>query len=577
MPDARSDRVLVLAPVGRDATASAELLRKAGVAAEVCGSLKALVEALTAGAAALFLAEEALFGRDLELLQSRVRGQPAWSDLPVVVLTSHHQDPRVASWRQELVARLGNVSLLERPVHPITLTSTLQAAVRARRRQYEVKSLLEMRDRSAQELQCKVSEATQELRQQMEHQARLEETLRQAQKMEAIGQLTGGVAHDFNNLLMVITAGLDMLERDHAREAKGREAKKGERFGVLIKGMRNAAQRGSDLTRQLLTFARRKALKPEPINMARQLGGMRELLDRSLRGNLRLVMDFGPNLWPIEVDPGEFELVVLNLAFNARDAMPNGGTITVRAENAQDWRGPPHGANGQDDTPVGDFVRLSVNDTGTGMTAEVKARAFEPFFTTKEVGKGSGLGLAQAYGFARASGGTVWIQSELGRGTSIVMMLPRSHAEIPDQPARLDTPPNDDDGERSRHILLVEDDEEVARLVSEMLIQLGHQVMRAGSALGALAALANGRPIDLVFSDIMMAGDMDGLGLARELKLRRPELPVLLTSGYSEMARKAIEAGNFQMLAKPYRLNELKAAILRACRGRFGASFTSEK
>jgi signal transduction histidine kinase/ActR/RegA family two-component response regulator len=556
MPESAPDRVLILAPVGRDGAASAELLRKAGLAAQVCGSLQDLVEALAEGAAALFVAEEALFGRDLQSLQGWVRRQPAWSDLPVVVLTSHHQDPRVVAWRQNLVLSLGNVSLLERPVHPITLTSTMQAAVRARRRQYEVRVLLEVRERAAEELQRKVSEATAELREQMDHQARIEDTLRQAQKMEAIGQLTGGVAHDFNNLLMVISAGLDMLERD--RPAASRE---GERFGILIEGMRNAAERGAGLTRQLLAFARRQPLKPEPVDLARQLGGMRELLDRSLRGNVNLVMEFPVGLWPIEVDPGELELVVLNLAFNARDAMPNGGTITVRAENAPAWRWP----DGPADTPAGDFVRLWVSDTGSGMTPEVQARAFEPFFTTKEVGKGSGLGLAQAFGFARGSGGLVWIDSQVGRGTSIVMMLPRCHAEVADQQRhRLDKRTADSGPAGRRHILLVEDDEEVATLVSEMLVELGYQVMRAGSATGALGALANDRPVDLVFSDIMMAGDMDGLGLARELKRRRPQLPVLLTSGYPEAARQGIEADGFQVLAKPYRLEELQAALTRA-------------
>jgi CheY-like chemotaxis protein len=241
--------------------------------------------------------------------------------------------------------------------------------------------------------------------------------------------------------------------------------------------------------------------------------------------------------------------------------MPNGGTITVRAENAPAWRGP----DGPAETPAGDFVRLCVSDTGSGMTPEVQARAFEPFFTTKEVGKGSGLGLAQAFGFARGSGGVVWIDSQVGRGTSIVMMLPRCHAEVADQLRhRLDKRTADGGASGGRHILLVEDDEEVATLVSEMLVGLGYQVMRAGSATGALGALANNRPVDLVFSDIMMAGDMDGLGLARELKRRRPRLPVLLTSGYPEVARQTIEADGFQVLAKPYRLEELEAALTRA-------------
>jgi CheY-like chemotaxis protein len=271
---------------------------------------------------------------------------------------------------------------------------------------------------------------------------------------------------------------------------------------------------------------------------------MRELLDRSLGDNIELGMQFEPGLLPVEVDAGELELVVLNLAVNARDAMPGGGMITVKAENV----------------PASDCVRLAVIDTGSGMTPDVQARAVEPFFTTKEVGKGSGLGLAQAYGFARAAGGELRIESELGRGTCIELTLPRSR----DMPVDQRTPEAQRETARvrsGRHILLVEDDEEVASLVSDMLEQLGHDVLRASSAPAVLGAVADGRQIDLVFSDIMMAGEMNGLGLAHELRRRFPDLPVLLTSGYADAARGVIEAGRFQVLAKPYRLEELQAAL----------------
>ncbi|MCW5734895.1 MAG: response regulator [Enhydrobacter sp.] len=543
-------RVLVLTPIGRDGVASAELLSRAGLPAHLCSSFTDLTEELAHGAAAVFVAEEALFGQDLGPLEQWLASQPPWSDLPFILLTSHRQDPRVAAWRQKLVGRLGNAALLERPVQPITLTSTVQAAVRARHRQYEVRSLLAARERSAEQLQQKVDEATAELRQQMANRARMEDALRQAQKMEAIGQLTGGVAHDFNNLLMVITAGLEMIERDPGSS----------RVPAFIEGMRNAAQRGAALTRQLLGFARRQPLKPQPIDLESHVGGMRELLDRSLGGTIDLRADFAPDLWPVAVDPSEFELVVLNLAFNARDAMPGGGTITLLGRNLP-------GAAGK-----GDFVQLTVADTGTGMPPDVAARAFEPFFTTKEIGKGSGLGLAQAYGFARESGGTVHIDSEVGRGTRIVLTLPRSF----DAPLALDgrhvngvragtRKPNSSEAGGGR-VLLVEDDEEVARLVSEMLDQLGYDVLRTAGASAALGALANGRAIDIVFSDIMMPGEMDGVGLAREVKARRPELPVLLTSGHSAIAHRDIEAEGLTVLAKPYRLEDLRAALAGALR-----------
>jgi signal transduction histidine kinase/ActR/RegA family two-component response regulator len=566
MADELSERVLILAPVGRDGPTSADFLGKVGLTAKVCTSLEELPAELERGAAALFVAEEALIGRDAAALEAWVRQQPPWSDLPVVMLTSHREGTRVAVWRRELVARLGNVAMLERPVQAITLTTTLQAAVRARGRQYEMRSLLELRDRAAEELQRRIKEATGELREQMAHQARIEDALRQAQKMEAIGQLTGGVAHDFNNLLMVISAGLEMIERN----------KNDERFAFLVEGMRNATQRGAKLIRQLLSFARRQPLKPEPVDLGRELGGMRDLLDRSLGTHLHLVMEFPADLWPVEVDASELELVVLNLAFNARDAMPNGGTITVLGENLPGWQGP----EGRSEAQRRDFVRLSVSDTGTGMTPEVRARVFEPFFTTKEIGKGSGLGLAQAYGFAEGSGGLVEIESEVGRGTKVAIMLPRCLTPVaaakqqPGQDTRAPTTNAEGarDGETGHHILLVEDDEEVASLVTEMLCQLGHQVLRTASASGALSALANAGRIDLVFSDIMMAGEIDGLGLARELKRRRPHLPVLLTSGYAEATRLSIEADGFQVLAKPYRLEQLKAAITRALELRLPAS-----
>ncbi len=334
-PRNHDSRVLIFAPIGRDGPASADLLRRAGIIAEVCDELADLISAIESGAATVFIAEEGLFGKDTRSLTDWVEGQPAWSDLPFIVLTSHQEQPAVMAWRQKLISALRNVSLLERPLQPITLTSTIQAAVRARERQYEVRALLAARERAAQELEDLVAERTRELekanielRTQMEERARVEEVLRQAQKIEAIGQLTGGVAHDFNNLLMVISGGLEMLRKGAHPDRKER----------LIEGMQQAAQRGAGLTRQLLAFSRRQELKPEPVDVARQIGGMRELLDRSLRGDVQVEFAFAEDLWPVEVDPGELELVVLNLAVNARDAMPNGGTIVVRAENCPGCR-----------------------------------------------------------------------------------------------------------------------------------------------------------------------------------------------------------------------------------------------
>jgi PAS domain S-box-containing protein len=381
--------------------------------------------------------------------------------------------------------------------------------------------------------------------------AEAEAHLRQVQKIDALGQLTGGVAHDFNNLLMVISGGLSLIER----------CTDGQRRERIIAGMRQAAERGASLSRQLLAFARRQPLKPELLDLRRQIDGMRDLLDRTLRGDVQVKTELtdapgAAALWPIKVDRAELELVILNLCVNARDAMPSGGVITIRAQNAPTVR---------DGELSGDFVVVTVEDTGTGMSAEVLTRIFEPFFTTKEIGEGSGLGLPQVYGFVQQSGGAVRVASTVGRGTTVTLYLPRTDespthsrsgaAEIASgarRPAVVGS------------VLLVEDDDEVATLVTEMLQELGYSVTRAASAESALGALANERHVDLVLSDIMMPGTMNGLGLVRELKARRPGLPVLLTSGYAGAVIDSAQDENIGVLRKPYDINELDTALREA-------------
>ena len=371
---------------------------------------------------------------------------------------------------------------------------------------------------------------------------RAEEVLRQAQKMESIGQLTGGVAHDFNNLLAVFANGLQLLERNVNPEQRQR----------VFEAMRRAIARGADLTHHLLAFTRRRAVNPESVDLAAHLSGMREILDRSLRGDIHVEMTFDPDLWPVEIDAGELELTMLNLCVNARDAMTGGGTITVTAENRQVVE--------EGELPT-DFVELAVADTGCGMPPEVLRRAFEPFFTTKDVGKGSGLGLPQVYGFAQQSGGRVRIDSTVGEGTVVTLLLPRSF--------RLSAVVDADDasnvastrsGERSGLVLLVEDDNEVAALTREMLCTLGFTVIHAASSAAALGALADARSVDFVLSDIMMPGDMSGLDLAREIRRRQPNLPVVLTTGYAEAAS-GMNVDEFEMLLKPYSAEALADAL----------------
>jgi signal transduction histidine kinase/ActR/RegA family two-component response regulator len=554
-PESGEGRVLVHAPIGRDGPACVELLRRSGLDAKVCASVTQLLAEADAGVLVVCVTEEGLFGKNLAEVAAWVANQPAWSDLPFVVLTSRVEQPAVAAWREKMVTALGNVSLLERPVQSLALSTMVRTAARARVRQYQVKALLRSQENAAAVLEETVrartgqlENANKELRHQMAERAQVEETLRQAQKLEVLGQLTGGVAHDFNNLLMVISGGLQLLDRqdDPARRQR------------LATTMHRAVERGAGLTRQLLTFARRQALQPQVLDLARQINGMREMLERSLRGDIDVVLREAPGLWAVEVDPGELELVILNLAVNARDAMPSGGTIEIRAENFVDLN---------DGDLRGDYVCLSITDSGTGMTPEVQARVFEPFFTTKDVGKGSGLGLAQAYGFARQSGGTAQIISAWGEGTTVRLLLPRSHKAV-ETPADPYPSPAPERAQADFHVLLVEDDNEVAALTMEMLIQLGYEVTRAASPAAALGALADGRSIDVVFSDIMMPGGMNGVQLAREIRIRRADLPVVLTTGYLGGEAGGAEAEGILLLHKPYRIEDLGTALDSALLGK---------
>jgi PAS domain S-box-containing protein len=385
-----------------------------------------------------------------------------------------------------------------------------------------------------------VTDLTERLRDQARV-AEAERRLRQSQKLDAIGQLTGGVAHDFNNLLMVIAGGLSLLERPVDAQRRLR----------IIAQMRQATERGASLSRKLLAFSRRQPLNPEPVDLHRQIDGMREILDRTLRGDIEVKTELADDLWPIKVDAAEWELVVLNLCVNARDAMPDGGVITIGARNALQVR------QGE---LAGDYVAVTICDTGTGMSADVLTHIFEPFFTTKEVGKGSGLGLPQVYGFTKQSGGTVTVASVLGEGTTVTMLLPRT-AGPPADPAPRRADYTARQNGRSGSILLVEDNDEVAMLVTEMLRELGYRVMRAASAQGALGALADEREIDLVFCDIMMPGTMNGVELAREVRRRRPSAPILLTTGYAGTTVQDAEAEDIGILCKPYAIEALDAAL----------------
>ncbi len=381
-----------------------------------------------------------------------------------------------------------------------------------------------------------LSDSNAELQRQIVERANAEEALRQAQKMQALGQLTGGIAHDFNNLLTVIQGSADILKRPALPEDKRL------RFADAIV---QTAARAAALTGQLLAFARRQPLRPKVVDLNERVDAMMDMLERTLGARFVVRTDLGPGLCPVEVDPTQLEVAVLNVIVNARDAMPEGGGIIIRTREAV-----PEEIEGD-----GAGVALSVTDAGMGIDAETLGRVFEPFFTTKNVGKGTGLGLSQVYGFAKQSGGDVRIDSELGVGTTVTMLLPCTGKPLEKGPETTG-PAN---AQRRGRILLVEDNEEVGAFAESMLAELGHAVVRARNADEALASIDSGLPFDVMFSDVVMPG-ISGIELARLVRERRPDLPIVLTTGYSEqIARTGAE--DLPVVLKPYRLDALAKAL----------------
>jgi len=385
--------------------------------------------------------------------------------------------------------------------------------------------------------------------------AAAEEKLRQAQKLEAVGQLTGGVAHDFNNLLTVILGNVEILGQQLAENASAQ---------ALIDILRRAAERGSDLTHRLLAFARRQALDPKEVDVNGLVARMHGLIRFTLGEDIDVTLVQDPDLWPALVDPAQLETAVLNLAINARDAMARGGKLSIETQNVTldegyRVRNP--------DALAGDYVLVAVSDSGAGMSADVLARAFEPFFTTKEVGKGSGLGLSMVYGFAKQTGGHVKIYSELGHGTIVRLYLPRAVAvaAVPAMPPVV----AEDTAGRGESVLVVEDDEMVRDTAIDHLVSLGYRVLHAADGASALVILKSGEPVDLLFTDIVMPGGMNGKELAAHALLLRPRLKVLFTSGYSENT--IIHQGRLDpgvnLLSKPYRRRDLATKVRRVLAG----------
>ncbi|WP_331695693.1 ATP-binding protein [Pseudomonas sp. ZY71] len=543
-----AERALILAPVGRDSQIALMILKEAGYGGVVAPDLGSLCTELELGAGLVLVAAEALRGPELEALFLYLEQQPAWSDLPIVLLTHHGGQEQGPSSR--LSDLLGNVTFLERPFHPATLVSMVSAALRGRRRQYEARDRLIDLSESERRLQSTLETLEQQVEERTAQLRHNEEALRQSQKMEAVGQLTGGIAHDFNNMLTGIIGSLELLRR---RLARGRT----DDLDSLIDLGVTSANRAAGLTHRLLAFSRRQSLDSKAVQMNTLVLSMGELLQRSLNESIQLDMRLNDKLWVAEADPNQLESALLNLVINARDAMPDGGKLVVETSNQVLKR---EFTEAYSNLEPGDYVMLSVTDNGSGMPQSVINRAFDPFFTTKPIGQGTGLGLSMIYGFSKQSRGHVSIDSEIDEGTTVRLYLPRFRGEELASPAPdVQQLPDALDGET---VLIVEDDPAVRVLVCAVLGELGYAFVEAWDADSAVPILNSTQRIDLLISDVGLPG-MNGRQLAEVGRQYRPGLKVLFITGYAEHA--AVRGGfldsGMQMITKPFTFDLLTAKV----------------
>ncbi len=639
------DRVLILAPRGRDAAIAADLLGRNDIVAFVCRDQADLLAELAKGAAAVMLTEEALTTEEIASLAEWVAAQPNWADIQFVVLANGTRTPRTARATQRL-ADLGNVLLLERPLHAEAMIGAIRSAITARLRQYELRDVAVTLERAVQDRTSElrtaresleialeaagmgswdIDLATGESRRTLRHDAiygypegrpdwtmdtflshidvkqrgmvtramteatrtgvidveyridaadgasrwlvakgrvqydeagkasrmtgvvsdvtdrkEADAQLAQAQKMDAIGQLTGGVAHDFNNLLTPIVGSLDLLRRRH---------KDDERTQRMIGGALQAAERAATLTQRLLAFARRQALQPRAVDIGALIDGLVDLMRRSLGPSIAVTIEIPRHLSSARVDPNQLELALLNLAINARDAMPGGGKLTLTvSEIVVDERNMIGLAPDR-------YVRIAAIDTGVGMDRATLARATEPFFSTKGVGKGTGLGLSMVHGLAAQSGGTLRLTSEPGSGTTVELWLPAT------EEAAADTVENTAEpvvARRAAKVLLVDDEDLVRAATADMLRDIGYVVVEVSSASQALSAIRSGVDADVLVSDYLMPG-MTGGQLITELWSSGNRIPALLVTGYAA-AGEDVPEGVIR-LSKPFRQTDLAARV----------------
>ncbi|RBP15529.1 PAS domain-containing protein [Roseiarcus fermentans] len=672
---------LIFAPHGRDSGIAQALLRQSDIESSICPDFAAFERALGETVSFVVATEEALQSCDLGIVTARLRNQPPWSDLPIVVLTQRRFDAEPGPGTERLANILGNLTFLERPFRAATFKSVARTAYKARQRQFEARTRIEelregeerlrmaliagrlgswelrlpgraliagescravlglesegplsaddllavvdrddrgrvaqafraaietgddlaieyrrvsgerhhwaelrarlARDRNGgsrlvgvasditvrkqaetvlrqvnETLERRVSERTAQLEQahaavvaEMEQRRRAEAQLRQSQKMEAIGQLTGGLAHDFNNLLTAIMSNLELLQK----KCSGDDPT----FRRLVEGAMQGARRGASVTQRLLAFARQQTLELEPRNLRELIQGMTDLIERSIGPQIELRLDYPPTPPVALVDANQIELAVLNLVLNARDAMPGGGVLTISVSEPT--------AESGDELAAGRYVRLTVSDTGHGMSAETLAKAVDPFFSTKGVGKGTGLGLSMVHGLAVQLKGALRIFSEVDRGTRAELWLPESSAA-----GRTATPcvSGEERTESDKiRILVVDDDSLIASSTADMLMDLGHSVIEAGSGAQALDILEGDEDIDLLFTDYSMP-KMNGVELAKAALGVRPRLAVVMATGYADLPE--FSQLSFGRINKPYLQSQLAAEIARALNAQRG-------
>lgn len=551
------ERILLLALRGRDAQVIEQLLSKDGHACTVCDSAASLAVELEVGAGIALVTEESLTEIDRGALIAWLTAQPSWSDFPFILLATKRVGRRPRS-AMEMLEQLGNVVVLERPINSETLASAVESALRGRGRQFDARRRLTelqaaegrltqlnntLETRIAQRTD-ELSAANNQLMQEVAERERAQAALAQAQKMEAVGQLTGGIAHDFNNLLTVIQGNVELIQRRAADEKSGQLA------GHALR----AADRAAKLTHQLLAFSRTQRLSLKPVDLNALILGMNDLLARTIGTRVTIDMSLDVNDPWVMADENQLELAILNLAINARDAMPDGGVLTITSDS--------HEAAG--DLPKGHaYGAVTVIDTGTGIPAHLLQKVFDPFFTTKAIGKGTGLGLSQVYGIAQQSGGTVRVDSTEGKGTSVGIWLPATSPVVGPATERGATRVAGS-GKRQR-VLVVDDDEGVRLFIVECLESLGYDVVHADSGEEGLRLIDKNHP-QLMIVDYAMPG-MSGVDVIRQARPRAPDLPIILATGYADMGAVEQVMASENVLRKPFRIEELEEAVRKALVG----------